>query len=529
MPRLTKRALGTIAGGAVLLVLVLLGYERFEETESGPGQAGLILPAPPNAPINLEEYHPIQARPGQNSTLAVAVAISGGGHRAANYAAGVLAALEQIQRPAGSSLLDEVDFLSTVSGGGIAAGVFVANRYDAAQRADTASVSLSESLWTPCDRQNGVGESPRCLRRVLRTNYERRMTLERAHYKVLLSRTTAGDGLQRRLDDEALGRRQRGRALTLRDIFVPKGSPQPARWPYWVANATIYENGAILPFTPDVLRRYQVSGFRDGITLSRQNVADDPSRIPLAVGLKASASFPVLIPGTVLQVSYRGDSAFMRRSRVTGPVTAYLRLIDGGIGDNLGIQTAFNLLCGGPAPTVRRRVLIVVDAYPGHGSPYSSEDRTYYAAEALPHVGVVGLDAWRTRHREDVAMRSRRCETERGTPVQTVYLSFDELRADPTGRREASGSPSECSSVRDAAGRDASEEMLDSLGTAARKVGTRLKIDAVQQDLLLRAGRAVVARHCGELVRALSQTKRDAAPVSGAYRKSGLRADGMSA
>ena len=79
--------------------------------------------------VDLKEYANVQSRPGQRSDVAVAVAISGGGMRAANFAAGVLKALEATEvRGAGggkSNLLREVDYFSTVSGGGLAAGSYI--------------------------------------------------------------------------------------------------------------------------------------------------------------------------------------------------------------------------------------------------------------------------------------------------------------------------------------------------------------------------------------------------------------------
>ena len=41
------------------------------------------------------------------------------------------------------------------------------------------------------------------------------------------------------------------------DIFIPRDSNKMVLLPYWAANATIYQNVAIFPFTPDVLQHYQ--------------------------------------------------------------------------------------------------------------------------------------------------------------------------------------------------------------------------------------------------------------------------------
>jgi hypothetical protein len=56
--------------------------------------------------VNLARYKSVQTRPGQNPDVAVAVAISGGGERAANYGVGVLLGLEAMHA------LKEIDYLA---------------------------------------------------------------------------------------------------------------------------------------------------------------------------------------------------------------------------------------------------------------------------------------------------------------------------------------------------------------------------------------------------------------------------------
>ena len=93
--------------------------------------AGLVA-APPV--LDLGNYRPVQERAdGQNADLAVAAAISGGGHRAANFAIGVMLALENFEiEGTGYDLLREIDYFSTVCGGGFAAGAYIASLHAAA-------------------------------------------------------------------------------------------------------------------------------------------------------------------------------------------------------------------------------------------------------------------------------------------------------------------------------------------------------------------------------------------------------------
>ena len=72
-------------------------------------------------------YRSVQDRPSQDPEMAVAVAISGGGYRAANFGLGVLLALEKLPMPSGQNVLSEVDYFSTVSGGGFPVGAYIAS------------------------------------------------------------------------------------------------------------------------------------------------------------------------------------------------------------------------------------------------------------------------------------------------------------------------------------------------------------------------------------------------------------------
>src|ERR1051325_7938540 len=78
-----------------------------------------------NAPINVPVHGVPPAAPRLPSRgdrgVAIGLAFSGGGTRAAAFAFGVLKELEAQPAPSGASLLGNVDFVSGVSGGSIAA------------------------------------------------------------------------------------------------------------------------------------------------------------------------------------------------------------------------------------------------------------------------------------------------------------------------------------------------------------------------------------------------------------------------
>ncbi len=81
--------------------------------------------------VQLTSYATGQLRPNQNSNVVVVAAISGGGHRSANFAAGVLKAPESVQVCGTNfNMLREIHYFSTGSGGGFAAGAYLSTLHD---------------------------------------------------------------------------------------------------------------------------------------------------------------------------------------------------------------------------------------------------------------------------------------------------------------------------------------------------------------------------------------------------------------
>ena len=66
--------------------------------------------------------------PAPERDLVVGVALSGGGSRAALFGASGLEALAQVRGPDGASVLDQVSYLSSVSGGSLSASYYALNK-----------------------------------------------------------------------------------------------------------------------------------------------------------------------------------------------------------------------------------------------------------------------------------------------------------------------------------------------------------------------------------------------------------------
>ena len=347
--------------------------------------------------FSLAYYKSPELRAGQEKDVSVAVAISGGGHRAGNFGVGVLKELERIQcSDKEYNALKEVDYFSTVSGGGIAAGAYISSLFDHEKNNDNSSYSLAKII------ESNRGDLTR--------------NLERGYHNVLvaalvniraLGLNDRGDFLEEEFDIKLLGSERRNRSLNFGDVFVSKESSSLPKLPIWVANATVYENGSIFTFHPKTFEKYQVAEYTHH--LDKWTVKGDYYSIPLSIGLKASASFPGAVPATTLKSTYDSKNQ-------------YLHLFDGGLSDNLGIYSALQMLGETDA---NKKVLIVVDAYNGQSEPFSKNEGSPTILQIFFRSTDISLDASHIRHRTLISHLSRGGMDDK--KIDAIYLSFDDL------------------------------------------------------------------------------------------------------
>lgn len=392
-------------------------------------------------PFDLKNFGFVQDRAGQDPDLSVVVAISGGGFRSANLALGAMLAMEQIEIETSigrTNLLAEVDYITTVSGGGFAAGTFIRGMLSLPP-AERHRFSLAEHLQLH-DKTSSVDppgplsdgllatRAPETTAPLRRTLFWRLLGYA-LRPSTILSNQDRGDLLQLHLDRTILGldscqggfasttacqtnRERRGApenghigSLVLGDVFVAEGR-KPST-PYWITNATNFSNGGIFSFTPDSFCKHDVKQVwhREHIDIcGEQN--SNAFEVPLALGMRTSANFPVGIPATTLCVASSAQ-ACGRQSEGT----KFIKLSDGGQSDNLAFYSALEILhqdkiirasrdARGTADTKPyRRLLVVIDAFnsslhnvePEAGAP--SWLRTLRRAPTLP------LDALRHRVR----------------------------------------------------------------------------------------------------------------------------------
>lgn len=396
--------------------------------------------------INLDGYANVQTRPGQDEDLTLVVAISGGGYRAANFALGALLALEQVEYGDGSNLLNEVDYFSTVSGGGLAAA---------------AATMARLAPGVPCDRSRcdplATYVSDEDVIRSLRTNHMPRLVYSRLFPSVLLTRKTSGDDFQVRLDktilrsDSAWGScgeqgKPPRRSYRLGDIFKEAGQSNPCV-AYWFMNATDVATGRIVPITPwrtkqEGVRAYWHSGDVD--VCGRDGSRCDYGAVPIALGLRTSMNFPAGIPSTrlTLKGSTEGQRGAGGEPRPYDRPSMYMYLTDGGESDNVGALVAAAILNQEPAileknnasSDGRKRLLIVIDAFRGLGVKNYDTPDVPSLFNSILRTTSLPLDAHRFRITQDFYRGSVRqlSVLDAISDSGDVSVAYVDMRNEPT-------------------------------------------------------------------------------------------------
>jgi hypothetical protein len=307
--------------------------------------------------------------------VVVCLALSGGGSRAAWFSSAVMFELAKIETD--PDLLAQVDVISSVSGGSLAAAYFAASKdpaprallsappraalpqcadakleYDAKTRLLTVKGAMTDDegrkLHAACDPNDVkridrlVVASRGCVsdrdwdhdsvRELMTRDYVRRLFWNFFWpQNVALYWTTAydrGDIMAETFADNLFDRKKfgtsYGTSLTFADL-------NPVR-PSLILNSTDGTDDP-KPVDAEGRPREQGRGFGDVFAFTRETFADelhsDLSKFPLAYAVMSSASFPGAFP-------YRT----MRDFRVKPPHDpAYVHVFDGGNSDNLGLSS----------------------------------------------------------------------------------------------------------------------------------------------------------------------------------------------
>lgn len=281
--------------------------------------------------VSLEFYKSPQERSDQDSKLSLGVAISGGGSRAQFFGTGVLIGLDEVSI-GDNSFLREVDYFSTASGGGFAAGYF--NNIFGIGLLDSSSYL---NYWGSKMRlEQYMYKAASELTIVKFYSYEGNRIKKPYPDMVREELLHEGDKV---LGDVTIP------SLSLKDIQVPAESNMQVKYPFHVTNGTIFENGERIPIMPHILDDIGISKS----LLPVEDFSDTTPSIgfgfPYAYAIASSAAFPGVLP--------------MTRYELKSTDKKELRILDGGAADNLGYKTLFELLGSDSNPDSTKAAIII--------------------------------------------------------------------------------------------------------------------------------------------------------------------------
>jgi hypothetical protein len=393
--------------------------------------------------------------------------------------------------------------LSTVSGGGLAAAAYISSLYSHLKAGDprrqyafAKALAHNPSAKDLCKRRcvhkhyqemrEGAGQPvyDPCPLRHLERGYHSNMLQVLRKPRLWMSHFDRGDLLEEAFADEILAGNWLGEDLTLGQLFIPKDGPRPSL-PQSICNATALENGAILPFTPKVLARYQIDSYTHRMEIVSRGTDDllkFCADVLLALGMAASGSFPVLIPPCTL-------------GSKMDPKNPYLHLVDGGIVDNLGTSSALSLLADEAAD--KKKLLLVVDAFTGEFAPFSKGEGAPGFLSIHPKLPYLPLDGWRGRHQQQPQVYA-------DSGISIISVSFDDLyRPLPGSHEEDPQAVTRLFEELKGFGFDEPRQADETPWTIIRGVKTDYNISGREQKLLMAVGRYLVAKKAPAIREAL--------------------------
>src|SRR5262245_48327938 len=285
--------------------------------------------------------------------LLVGVALSGGGSRAALFGTAGLEALARLRAPGGGSVLEQVTYLSSVSGGSVAGAYYASQKPPRETPMLTPAGALTPeyaAFFAEAQQQLSQNFEGALLRRQLLTfrwlnSSLAARSLAEVLAERLLGQTTFAD-LARR---EARGDSPEllvnttlynsGRRLVLTTL-----PPEASRYDFYAdLRASMTKRGLTTAFPPAFLRRWEKL-----LSLTPLELGVDPCPIRLAGAVAASASFPPLVGPITFRV---------------GETEVYWHTGDGGLYENQGIESLlFVFLKQLQDRTARRALIIAVDS-----------------------------------------------------------------------------------------------------------------------------------------------------------------------
>lgn len=262
----------------------------------------------------------------------LAVAVSGGGSRSAVWSAAVFRELfEQVKLPDGRSILDEIDYISCVSGGSVSSAYYCINKPDMDTTHEEEYALFFERYLKD-----------------MRSNIEAAIFYRPLNwYRIFLEPPEKAFFLKWHFEKEFYG------TTTFDELYSKQAQ---GLCPTLIVNTTHMDSGAKFLFTtipPDELRitpEEEAEGFEyfmdtgilrsnilfeEGIleTLFCRDIGVDIGEIEVSRAVVASSAVPLVF----------GPLLIEDETRSTPEAPVYAHLSDGGIGDTLGLETLMEL------------------------------------------------------------------------------------------------------------------------------------------------------------------------------------------
>jgi hypothetical protein len=312
----------------------------------------------PSQPENAEALF----APLPDQEFMVGLAVSGGGSRAATFAAAALEALGELPvqlGPVRRSVLETVSYMSSVSGGSVATAYYVTKKPPKAEPV------LGEQGLSPRYR-----EFFSAYKTAMQSNFQRSALLRQFTYFRALNPTKLAYSLSEVWDDQFLG------DMTFAQLYERE---QRGDIPRVILNGTVYNSGRRfafttlpasdfdydfigqltnelkkpnrpVPVTPEgmaIIQKGLDKASRQFLPLTFERVGADYRNLRLSLAVATSASFPPVVGPVTYQIAGR---------------PTYLHIGDGGLFDNLGTESLTTLFLKKiPQGSSKSGLIIVID------------------------------------------------------------------------------------------------------------------------------------------------------------------------
>lgn len=339
----------------VLFLLVSLALADAPRYSPASGASRMVARREANAPLQPgQERADVRIHPARKGAPLVLMSISGGGSRAAYYAACAMEQLAQIPSPAGNgSLLDEVRVISGISAGSLAAAWFTLHyreRHDPEFFARFKAAMATNLQWR---------------------TYGHMVVFPPLALELVATPITRTDLLANEME-HLLGMG----AVTFDDLRALESDPEdPA--PILVINGTVLNSGQRFVMTnlpaerfpsqlPLIGQRVELSP-TDAAILRRlvqpvtfEDIGSDIGSLRVARAVAASAAYPIALAPLRLNIYPDNIPAKLRdRTDEALKESKYLYVADGGVYENQGIDPLLSLVR--TLPRNQTVFLIVID------------------------------------------------------------------------------------------------------------------------------------------------------------------------